>query len=182
LGIIAEKDYGELKSKHAKELKKRIERLETIQTDLNDAFNMFDTERDGHVQRKHVSTVIMSAGLVPTQKSLRLSLESCPPGPVSKAKVFAIAKKLAMDTVSKEDMVEAFVEVFDKERNGYVDTREIMEAAKNLEQTDFTEGDLQQLLDYCGVKDARGASASNELVGKESSLDASAVLQILWDR
>eukprot|EP00940_MAST-03C_sp_MAST-3C-sp2_P001199 g1199.t1 len=175
------REYGAHRSKHAEDLKARMARLESIKNDLNDAFDMFDTERDGHIQKKYVATVLMSAGLIPTQKSMRVALASIPSAPVDLKTVYAIARRFAYEDVTKDTMVRTFKEVFDKDDSGFVDSREIMEAAKNLEQTDFTEQELQMLLDYCGVKDV-SEGKSNNIGLTENSLDASAVLQILWDK
>lgn len=174
------KEHGHMRSKNISKMKEQLARIDAIKKDLVDAFDMFDTERDGKVQQTHVHTILMSAGLIPTKKSLDAALRSMAPGPVSFAAVSALAKKYAYEVSTKEEMVRAFKEVFDKDDTNVVDAREVMEAAKNLGETSFSEEQLEALFDYCGVKEGTGQSREDGDSGP--SYDASAVLQILWDK
>ena len=154
--------------------------LEAIKEDLIDAFNLFDTEQNGLIKKKNVGTVLKSAGLIPTEKSLHNALASIKPGPVDMSTVFLIARKFAMDSTTKEDLISAFKEVFDKSDSGYVNPKEIMEAAKNVGHSDFTDVEMQMLMEFCGVKDV------SEKDGEESApvtrIDASRVVEMLWNK
>lgn len=154
--------------------------LEEIKEDLIDAFNLFDTEQNGLIKKKNIGTVLKSAGLIPTEKSLHNAIAALKPGPVDMNTVFLIARKFAMDSTTKEDLISAFKEVFDKTDSGYVNSREIMEAAKNVGHSDFTDIEMQMLMEFCGVRDA------SERKGEESAavtrVDASRVVEMLWNK
>jgi len=163
------------------ETEKRRKRIETISADLNDAFCLFDTDHSGKIQQKFVGTVVRSAGLVPTEQELQRAMVAFRAGgpisaeePVDFSTVVDIAFQFTNKEEPPEALIAAFKQVFDREGNGYVDPKEIIEAAQNVEQKKFTDEEVYQLMDFCGVKDV------NTMPKRRHFDIGDSVLQTMW--
>jgi len=143
----------------------RALRLDAIRDDLKDAFCLFDTEGNGVIQRRFVGTVVRSAGLVPTNGELDEQLKFAGDGvsDVDLDAVADIAFTFANKEEPKEALVAAFKEVFDRDDTGYVDPREIIDAAQNTEHKEFTRDEVAKLMEYCGVKDINMLAAKQRV-------------------
>jgi len=118
---------------------------------------------------------------VPTEQELQRAMVAFRAGgpisaeePVDFSTVVDIAFQFTNKEEPPEALIAAFKQVFDREGNGYVDPKEIIEAAQNVEQKKFTDEEVYQLMDFCGVKDV------NTMPKRRHFDIGDSVLQTMW--
>lgn len=135
-------------------------------TELKDAFDLFDKNKDGRITTSELGVVMRSLGQDPTETELRDMVNEIDidgNGTIEFPEFIAMmAKKLKDGGDPEEDLREAF-KVFDKDNNGFISQSELRLVMTNLGEK-LTDDELEEMILEADI-DGDGQVNYEEFVG-----------------
>ncbi|CAF0752818.1 unnamed protein product [Brachionus calyciflorus] len=100
--------------------------------DYQEAFNFFDSDRDGYINTQEVGKVMRSVGLYPSEEEISQIMKSTSRTKVDFNEFLNLASKNIIDNkINETQMREAF-KMFDNFGNGLVNLQQMRNALQNL--------------------------------------------------
>lgn len=115
--------------------------------EFQEAFNLFDKDKDGTITTQELGTVMKSLGQYPTENELRdliSEVDTDSNGVIDFQEFLSMMSRRMRDPDSEEELREAF-KVFDKDGNGYISASELKQVMASLGEK-LTPDELSEMM------------------------------------
>ncbi|KAG1347705.1 neo-calmodulin [Cocos nucifera] len=116
-------------------------------SEFQEAFNLFDKDRDGCITLEELETVIKSLGQNPTEDELHEMIKEIDAdgnGTIEFGEFLSLMARKMKETDAEEELKEAF-KVFDKDQNGYISASELKHVMISLGEK-LTDEEVDQMI------------------------------------
>ena len=103
-------------------------------TELKEAFEIFDKDRDGYITTKELGDIMKKLGQTPSEAELQDMINEVDidgNGTIDFKEFLGLMARKMRDSDSEEELIEAF-KVFDRDGNGYITSHELRHIMTNL--------------------------------------------------
>lgn len=115
--------------------------------EFQEAFNLFDKDKDGTITTQELGTVMKSLGQYPSENELRdliSEVDTDGNGVIDFKEFLGMMARRMRDPDSEEELREAF-KVFDKDGNGYISASELKQVMASLGEK-LTTDELNEMM------------------------------------
>ncbi|XP_063223837.1 uncharacterized protein LOC134531815 isoform X2 [Bacillus rossius redtenbacheri] len=150
----------------------KFELTEEQKADIEEAFNLFDTEGKGKIETKELKVAMRALGFEPKKEEIKAiiaEVDKNNSGMLSKEDFLSLMSDKMADKDSKEEILKAF-RLFDDDETGKISFKNLKRVAKELGEN-LTDEELQEMIDEAD-KDGDGEINQDEFlrIMKKTSL------------
>eukprot|EP00090_Calanus_glacialis_P042810 TRINITY_DN7588_c0_g1_i2.p1 TRINITY_DN7588_c0_g1~~TRINITY_DN7588_c0_g1_i2.p1 ORF type:complete len:148 (-),score=60.31 TRINITY_DN7588_c0_g1_i2:118-561(-) len=137
---------------------------ELLTAEFKEAFDEFDKDGSGTISTKELLGVMRSMGQNPTEDELLalvMEVDINGDGTIDFQEFLGMMKQKANEADQESDLKEAFM-IFDRDKNGYIDMKELKQVANMLGAT-LTKDEVEEFMNEADV-DGNGKLDYDEFV------------------